>query len=70
MRRREVERGAAEIKKNEDDIQRQKKQMEHLESLYKRQMEGAQNTCSQEKVHTNTNECLKPSSLRALTSNY
>lgn len=54
MRRVAAERGAAELKKNEfqDEIQRQKEQMEHMESLYKRQLEGAQNTCTQEKVHT------------------
>lgn len=55
VRRGAAERGAAEVKKNEfqDELQRQKEQMEHLESLYKRQMEGAQNMCTQEKVHTN-----------------
>lgn len=55
VRRGAAERGAAEVKNNEfqDEIQRQKEQMEHLESLYKRQMEGAQNMCTQEKVHTN-----------------
>lgn len=70
MRRREVERGAAEIKKNEDDIQRQKEEMEHLESLYKSRMEEKQNMCSQEKVHPKTDECQKPSLLRALKCKY
>lgn len=67
MRRGAAERGAAEIKKNEfqDEIQRQKEQMEQMESLYKRQLEGAQHMCIQEKVHTNTNECLKLSLLQA-----
>uniref|UniRef100_A0A3Q3JEN7 Golgi membrane protein 1 n=1 Tax=Monopterus albus TaxID=43700 RepID=A0A3Q3JEN7_MONAL len=47
-----AERGAAELKKHEfqEEIQSQKEQISHLESLYKRQLEGAQNTCSQEKV--------------------
>lgn len=51
VRRGAAERGAAEIKKNEfqEEIQRQKEQITHIESLYKRQLEGAQNTCNQEK---------------------
>lgn len=61
MRLGAAERGAAEMKKNEfqEEIQRQKEQMSHLESLYKRQLEGSQNICSQEKVQTNTTGCLK-----------
>lgn len=56
VRRGAAERGVAEIKKNEfqEEIQRQKDQISHIESLYKRQLEGAQNTCSMEKVQTNT----------------
>ncbi|KAM4576567.1 Golgi membrane protein 1 isoform 2-T2 [Odontesthes bonariensis] len=52
VRRGVAERGAAEIKKNEfqGEIQRQKEQISHIESFYKRQLEGAQNTCSQEKA--------------------
>ncbi|XP_068994875.1 Golgi membrane protein 1 isoform X1 [Embiotoca jacksoni] len=52
VRRGVAERGAAEIKKNEfqGEIQRQKEQISHIESLYKRQLEGAQNTCTQEKA--------------------
>ncbi|XP_071339212.1 Golgi membrane protein 1 isoform X2 [Trachinotus anak] len=51
VRRGAAERGVAEMKKNEfqDEIQRQKEQISHIESLYKRQLEGAQNTCSLEK---------------------
>ncbi|XP_068461478.1 Golgi membrane protein 1 isoform X2 [Clinocottus analis] len=51
VRRGAAERGVAEIKKNEfqEEIQRQKDQISHIESLYKRQLEGSQNTCSQEK---------------------
>lgn len=51
VRRGAAERGAAEMKNNEfqEEIQRQKDQMSHMESLFKRQVEGAQNTCSQEK---------------------
>ncbi|KAE8292097.1 Golgi membrane protein 1 Golgi membrane protein GP73 Golgi phosphoprotein 2 [Larimichthys crocea] len=51
VRRGAAERGIAEMKKNEfqEEIQRQKEQISHIESLYKRQLEGAQNTCSQEK---------------------
>uniref|UniRef100_UPI0037E844CC Golgi membrane protein 1 isoform X2 n=1 Tax=Semicossyphus pulcher TaxID=241346 RepID=UPI0037E844CC len=51
VRRGAAERGVAELKKNEfqEEIQRQKEQISHIESLYKRQLEGAQNTCSQEK---------------------
>lgn len=63
----QVRRGAAEReavekkKKNEfqEEIQRQREQMRQMESLYKKQLEGAQNTCTQVKVHTNTTECLK-----------
>lgn len=56
VRRGAAERGVAELKKNEfqEEIQRQKEQISHIESLYKRQLEGVQNTCSQDKVHTNT----------------
>ncbi|XP_040898548.1 Golgi membrane protein 1 isoform X1 [Toxotes jaculatrix] len=51
VRRGAAERGVAEMKKNEfqEEIQRQKEQISHIESLYKKQLEGAQNTCSQEK---------------------
>ncbi|XP_070821568.1 Golgi membrane protein 1 isoform X2 [Chaetodon trifascialis] len=51
VRRGAAERGVAELKKNQfqEEIQRQKEQISHIESLYKRQLEGAQNTCSQEK---------------------
>lgn len=61
VRRGAAEKGAAEIKKNayQDEIQRQKENMEHMESLYKRQLEGTQNVCTQEKVHMKSNECLK-----------
>lgn len=60
VRRGAAERGVAEIKKNEfqEEIQRQKEQISHIESLYKRQLEGAQNTCSQEKVHANSTRSL------------
>lgn len=60
VRRGAAERGAAETKKNEfqEEIQRQKEQISHIESLYKRQLEGSQNICSQEKVHTNTTGSL------------
>ncbi|KAJ4942309.1 hypothetical protein JOQ06_012175 [Pogonophryne albipinna] len=46
-----AERGVVELKKTEFqvEIQRQKEQISHIESLYKRQLEGSQNTCSQEK---------------------
>ncbi|KAK1892753.1 Golgi membrane protein 1 [Dissostichus eleginoides] len=46
-----AERGVVELKKTEfqEEIQRQKEQISHIESLYKRQLEGSQNTCSQEK---------------------
>ncbi|XP_056137722.1 Golgi membrane protein 1 isoform X3 [Lampris incognitus] len=51
VRRGAVERGAAEMKKNEfqEEIQRQKEQISRIENLYKRQLEGTQNTCSQDK---------------------
>lgn len=51
VRRGAAERGVAEMKKTEfqEEIQRQKEQISHIESLYKRQLEGSQNTCSQEK---------------------
>ncbi|XP_061881836.1 Golgi membrane protein 1 [Entelurus aequoreus] len=49
VRRGAAERGASELKKNEyqEEIQRQKDQISHIESLYKKQLEGVQNTCSQ-----------------------
>lgn len=52
VRRGAAERGAAELKKSEfqGEIQRQKEQISHIENVYKRQLEGAQNTCLQEKV--------------------
>lgn len=61
MRRGAAERGAAEVKKNQfqEEIQRQKEQMIQMENLYKRDMEGVQNTCSQEKVQTVIIVCLK-----------
>ncbi|XP_042344219.1 Golgi membrane protein 1 isoform X2 [Plectropomus leopardus] len=51
VRRGAAERGAQEMKKNEfqEEIQRQKEQISHIESLFKKQLEGSQNTCSQEK---------------------
>lgn len=67
VRRGAAEKGAAEIKKNayQDEIQRQKENMEHMESLYKRQLEGTQNVCTQEKVHMKSNECLKRSLIQS-----
>lgn len=52
MRRGAAERGAVELKKTEyeEEVQRQREQMSHMESLYKRQLEGSQNVCSQDKV--------------------
>nr|XP_019959017.1 PREDICTED: Golgi membrane protein 1 [Paralichthys olivaceus] len=51
VRRGAAERGVAEMKKNEfqEEIQRQKEQISHIESLYKRQLEAAQNSCNQDK---------------------
>lgn len=47
-----AERGAVEIKRTEceKEIQKQREQMSHMESLFKRQLEGTQNVCSQDKV--------------------
>uniref|UniRef100_A0A8C6LIT1 Uncharacterized protein n=1 Tax=Nothobranchius furzeri TaxID=105023 RepID=A0A8C6LIT1_NOTFU len=61
VRRGAAERGAAETKKMEfqEEIQKQKEQITHIESMYKRQLEGAQVTCSQEKVNFNTIWCQK-----------
>lgn len=52
VRRGAAERGVAEMTKTkfQEEIQRQKEQISHIESIYKKQLEGAQNTCSQEKV--------------------
>lgn len=51
VRRGAAERGVVELKKTEfqEEIQRQKEQISHIENLYKRELEGAQNICSQEK---------------------
>ncbi|XP_028269162.1 Golgi membrane protein 1 isoform X2 [Parambassis ranga] len=52
VRRGAAERGVVEMKKNEfqGEIQRQKEQINHIESFYKRQLEEAQETCTQEKA--------------------
>lgn len=52
VRRGAAERGVAELKKNEfqAEIQRQKEQISHIESLYKKQLEGVQTACSQQKA--------------------
>lgn len=52
VRRGAAERGVAESKKNEfqAEILRQKEQISHIESLYKKQLEGVQTTCSQQKA--------------------
>ncbi|XP_022054792.1 Golgi membrane protein 1 isoform X1 [Acanthochromis polyacanthus] len=52
VRRGAAERGAVELKKNEfqGEIQRQKEQINHIENVYKRQLEGAQSTCIQDKA--------------------
>ena len=54
-------RRVAESKKNEfqGEIQRQKEQINQIENFYKTQLEGAQSTCSQEKVNTNTTHEFK-----------
>lgn len=54
VRRGAAERGVEEMKKNEfqGEIQRQKEQINHIENFYKRQLEEAQEGCTQEKVHT------------------
>lgn len=51
VRRGAAERGVAELKKNEfqAEIQKQKEQISNMENLFKRQLGGVQNTCSQEK---------------------
>uniref|UniRef100_A0A8C6T4F6 Golgi membrane protein 1 n=1 Tax=Neogobius melanostomus TaxID=47308 RepID=A0A8C6T4F6_9GOBI len=56
VRRGAAERGVAEMKKAEfqEEIQRQKEQISRIENIYKRQLEGVQSTCSQEKVSYNT----------------
>ncbi|XP_037114145.1 Golgi membrane protein 1 isoform X2 [Syngnathus acus] len=52
VRRGAVERGADEVKKYEfqKEIDRQKDEIDLIENRYKKQLEGLQNTCSQEKV--------------------
>ncbi|XP_049618257.1 Golgi membrane protein 1 isoform X2 [Syngnathus scovelli] len=52
LRRGAVERGADEVKKYEfqKEIDRQKDEIDLIENRYKKQLEGLQNTCSQEKV--------------------
>lgn len=65
VRRSAAERGVVEMKKTQcqEEIQRQREQMSHMESLYKRQLEGAQNTCSQEKVRRSQLVWVKPPSV-------
>ncbi|XP_022613535.1 Golgi membrane protein 1 [Seriola dumerili] len=69
VRRGAAERGAAEMKKNEfqEEIQRQKEQISHIENLYKRQLEGAQNTCSQEKGTLQQNVSSSTKTIQELT---
>uniref|UniRef100_A0A1A8G0F6 Golgi membrane protein 1 n=1 Tax=Nothobranchius korthausae TaxID=1143690 RepID=A0A1A8G0F6_9TELE len=57
VRRGAAERGAAETKKMEFqvEIQKHKEQITQIESMYKRQLEGAQATCSQEKTKLQQN---------------
>lgn len=57
MRRGAAERGAVELKKTEceEEVQRQREQMSHMESLFKRQLEGSQNVCSQDKGKLQSN---------------
>lgn len=52
VRRGAAERGAVEMKKKEfqEEIQRQKEQISRIENLYKKQQEGAMNSCTQEKA--------------------
>lgn len=68
VRRGAAERGVAEMKKNEfqEEIQRQKEQISHIENLYKRQLEGAQNTCSQEKGTLQQNISSSTKTIQAL----
>ncbi|XP_061672706.1 Golgi membrane protein 1 isoform X3 [Syngnathoides biaculeatus] len=68
VRRGAVERGAAEVKKYEfqEEIQRQKDQIGHIEVLYKRQLEGVQNTCSQEKATLQQNVSASIQTIQAL----
>lgn len=79
VRRIAVERGAVELKKNEfeDEIQKQKQQIVHIEDVYQRKLEEKQDTCSQDKVtmqqnisySTKTIQELKDQ-LNQLNSNY
>lgn len=68
VRRGAAERGVAELKKNQfqEEIQRQKEQISHIESLYKRQLEGAQNTCSLEKGTLQQNISSSSKTIREL----
>lgn len=68
VRRGVAERGVAEMKKNEfqEEIQRQKEQISHIESLFKRQLEGSQNTCSQEKGTLQQNVSSSAKSIQEL----
>ncbi|XP_061529327.1 Golgi membrane protein 1 isoform X1 [Phycodurus eques] len=68
VRRGAAERGAAEVKKYEfqEEIQRQKDQIGQIESLYKKQLEGVQNTCSQEKATLQQNVSTSTKTLQAL----
>ncbi|KAM9393472.1 uncharacterized protein KZ484_004610 isoform 2-T2 [Pholidichthys leucotaenia] len=52
VRRGVAERGAVESTKSkfEEEIQKQKQQISNLESFYRRELEGLQNTCTQEKT--------------------
>ncbi|XP_058491877.1 Golgi membrane protein 1 [Solea solea] len=63
VRRGATERGAAELKKIEfqEEIQRQREQISHVESLYRTQLEAAQDSCNKEKIkhQRNISSCAK-----------
>ncbi|XP_031165122.1 Golgi membrane protein 1 isoform X2 [Sander lucioperca] len=71
VRRGAAERGVVELKKNEfqEEILRQKEQISHIESLYKRQLEGSQNTCSQEKGTLQQNISTSTKTIQELKGN-
>lgn len=52
MRREVAERGAVELKKDkyEEELKQQREQINHMVSLFRRQVNGGQNVCSWDQV--------------------
>ncbi|KAK2837185.1 hypothetical protein Q5P01_014397 [Channa striata] len=64
----EIQGKTYEIQKQREEIQRQKEQIGYMESLYKRELEEVQNTCSQQKVTLQQNNSSNTKTIQELKS--